>query len=69
MSVNTSVEETVKKIVTKIVRKSDADFARATSFKDLDADSLDIVQILVTLEDTFRQSTTWPALLPISNAR
>jgi acyl carrier protein len=43
----TSVEEIVKKIVTKIVRKSDADFAKATSFKDLEADSLDIVQILV----------------------
>jgi acyl carrier protein len=49
----TSVEEIVKKIVTKIVRKSDADFAKATSFKDLEADSLDIVQILVALEDHF----------------
>lgn len=53
MPVNTSVEETVKKVVTKIVRKSEADFASATSFKDLDADSLDIVQILVALEDTY----------------
>jgi acyl carrier protein len=53
MSANISVEETVKKIVTRIVRKSDADFETATSFKDLEADSLDIVQILVALEDTY----------------
>ena len=49
----TSVEETVKKIVTKIVRKSDNDFASASTFKDLGADSLDIVQILVAVEDAF----------------
>lgn len=48
-----SVEETVKKIVIKIVRKPDADFTSTTTFKDLGADSLDIVQILVALEDTF----------------
>ena len=53
MSTKTSVEETIKKIVTKIVRKADADFEAATSFKDLDADSLDIVQILVAIEDTY----------------
>ena len=46
-------EETLKKIVTKVVRKSEADFASAKSFKDLDADSLDIVQILVAVEDAF----------------
>jgi acyl carrier protein len=49
----TSIEETIKKVVTKIVRKPDADFEAATSFKDLEADSLDIVQILVALEDTY----------------
>ncbi len=48
-----SVEETVKKIVIRIVRKSDADFSPAATFKDLNADSLDIVQILVAIEDTF----------------
>ena len=53
MSVEMSVEETVKKIVTKIVRKPDADFTRASTFKDFNADSLDIVQILVAVEDTF----------------
>ncbi len=47
------VEETVKKIVTKIVRKPEIDFTPTTTFKDLGADSLDIVQILVALEDTY----------------
>ena len=53
MSVETSVEETVKKIVTKIVRKPESDFTPTATFKDFDADSLDIVQILVAVEDTF----------------
>lgn len=53
MSVETSIEETVKKIVTKIVRKPDTDFTPTATFKDFDADSLDIVQILVAVEDTF----------------
>ena len=53
MSMETSVEETVKKIVTRIVRKPDSDFKPAATFKDFDADSLDIVQILVAVEDTY----------------
>jgi len=48
-----SVEEKVKEIVLKIVRKPDADFSPTATFKDFDADSLDIVQIVVALEDTF----------------
>jgi len=48
-----SVEEKVKEIVTRITRKPDSDFTPTTTFKDLNADSLDIVQILVALEDTY----------------
>ena len=48
-----SVEETIKQIVVKITRKRDVDFKSTTRFKDLDADSLDRVQILVALEDAF----------------
>jgi acyl carrier protein len=48
-----SVEETIKKIVVRIVRKPDIDFIPTATFKDLKADSLDIVQILVAVEDTF----------------
>jgi acyl carrier protein len=53
MSVNTSVEETVKKIAARILRKKDIAFAPDTTFKDFGADSLDIVQILVAVEDTY----------------
>lgn len=53
MAIEVSVEETVKKIVTKVVRKPDVDFTPTSTFKDLNADSLDIVQILVALEDTY----------------
>lgn len=48
-----SVEETIKSTVLKIVRKEGFDFTPATTFKDLGADSLDIVQVLVALEDSF----------------
>jgi acyl carrier protein len=53
MSVEMSVEETIKKIVTRIVRKPDTDFVPSATFKDFGADSLDIVQILVAVEDTY----------------
>ncbi len=53
MSVNTSVEETVKNIAQKILRNKEFTFSPTTSFKDFGADSLDIVQILVAVEDTY----------------
>ena len=53
MSVEVSIEETVKNIVIKIARKPDIEFTPTTTFKDLNADSLDIVQMLVALEDTY----------------
>lgn len=53
MSINASVEETVKKIVLKIVRKPEMEFSPTATFKDLKADSLDVVQILVAIEDTY----------------
>ncbi len=46
-----SVEETVRKIVAKVLHKPD--FDSASTFKELDADSLDIVQILAAVEDTY----------------
>lgn len=48
-----SVEEDLKKIVARIVRKPDLDFAPTATFKDFEADSLDIVQILVAVEDKY----------------
>ncbi len=53
MSETENIEETLKEIVLRITRKPDADFSSDTQFKDLEADSLDIVQVLVALEDTF----------------
>ncbi len=48
-----AVEEKIREIVTRIVRKPIADFTPTATFKDLSADSLDIVQILVAIEDTY----------------
>jgi acyl carrier protein len=53
MSADTSVTETVKKIAAKILRRQEAELSMDASFKDLKADSLDVVQILVQVEDTY----------------
>jgi acyl carrier protein len=53
MSANMSVEETIKKIALKILRKTEITFGTNTTFRDLGADSLDIVQIMVNVEDTY----------------
>ena len=53
MSDEMTVEETLQEIATRILRKEDVKFSPTTTFKDLGADSLDIVQILVALEETF----------------
>ena len=67
MAVEMSVEETVKKIVAKVVRKPDIDFTPTSTFKDLNADSLDIVQILVALEDTYDMEIVDEELREITN--
>jgi len=53
MSVSPSVEETVKKIVMRIVRKKEDEYSPNATFQDMKADSLDMVQVLVALEDEF----------------
>jgi len=47
------IEEVVRNMVTRITRKDVSQFSRTATFKDLEADSLDVVQILVALEDYF----------------
>ncbi len=47
------VEETLRKIVAKIIRKDDVVLNPTTTFKELGADSLDVVQVLVALEETY----------------
>ena len=48
-----AVEEEIKSVITRVVRKPDAVIGPTTTFKDLEADSLDVVQILVALEDKY----------------
>lgn len=48
-----SVEETLKGIVVRIVHCDESVLTPATTWKDMKADSLDLVQILVAVEDTF----------------
>jgi acyl carrier protein len=48
-----SVEETLERIVLKVTRKKNVKFSLKTRFEDLDADSLDKVQVLVKLEETY----------------
>ena len=46
-----TVEEKVKETITRILRKPEEEIKPELSFKDMNADSLDIVQILVALEE------------------
>jgi acyl carrier protein len=48
-----TVEETLRKIIAKITRKEDVVLTPATTFKDLGADSLDVVQVMVALEEAY----------------
>lgn len=48
-----SVEETLERIVLKVTRKKNVNFSLRTRFEDLNADSLDKVQILVALEEAY----------------
>ena len=63
----TEVQEELKKIVTRIVRKPDLDFSPTATFKDFQADSLDIVQILVAIEDTYDIEIQDEALEGVTN--
>jgi acyl carrier protein len=47
------VEETLRKIVAKITRKEDVVLTPTMTFKELGADSLDVVQIMVALEEAY----------------
>jgi acyl carrier protein len=47
------VDETLRKIVAKITRKENVVLTPTTTFKELGADSLDVVQIMVALEEAF----------------
>lgn len=48
-----SIEEQIRSIVAKIVHVDESIITREGTFKDIKADSLDIVQALVAVEETF----------------
>jgi len=45
------VEQTLQKVTARVLRKDDIVLSRETTFKQLGADSLDVVQIMVALEE------------------
>jgi len=47
-----TTEETLKQITTKVLRK-EVNFNKDATFKDFAADSLDVVQILVGVEEAY----------------
>ncbi len=47
------VEEVLRSLIAKIIRKEDLVLTPETTFKDLGADSLDVVQIMVGIEEAF----------------
>ena len=49
-----SVEQTIKDIVIGILHCEKNALTLATAWKDLEADSLDLVQMLVALEETYK---------------
>jgi len=61
------VEEVLRGIVARVVRKPDLNFSPTATFKDYDADSLDIVQILVAIEDHYDIELQDEALQSVSN--
>jgi len=48
-----SIEEQIKDIVARIVHVDKGVLSREGTFKDIQADSLDVVQAMVAIEETF----------------
>jgi acyl carrier protein len=48
-----TVEEQIREIVAKITRVDKSIITRQSTFKEIKADSLDVVQALVAVEETF----------------
>jgi acyl carrier protein len=48
-----NVEEQVREIIARITRVDKGIITRESTFKEIKADSLDVVQALVAVEDTF----------------
>jgi len=62
-----SVEEEVKQIIRRITRKPDAEIAPESTFADLKADSLDIVQVMAAIEEKYDIELQEEALQHVKN--
>jgi acyl carrier protein len=62
-----SVEETLKKITERVIRKENLVLSPTTTFKELGADSLDVVQIMVALEEQLNIELVDEELKSITN--
>lgn len=69
MIVESSVEEEVRKIAARILRKPDFEIKEGATFKDFKADSLDIVQILVAVEDKYDIEVPEEALKEVTDIK
>ena len=47
------VEEAMRKLLVKILRKEKVVLDRKLTFKQIGADSLDIIQLMIAIEETF----------------
>ena len=61
------VEETLRKIIAKITRNENVVLTPTTTFKEMGADSLDVVQIMVALEETYDIELVDEELKALSN--
>jgi acyl carrier protein len=62
-----SIAEKVKEVVTENVHRLNVDIQPATTFEDLDANYLDVVQIVSALEDDYGVEITDEELLRVRN--
>lgn len=63
------VEETLQRIVCKVLHKERVDLSPTITFKDLGADSLDVVQVMVAIEEALDIELVDEELKSITNMR
>jgi acyl carrier protein len=63
----TSVQETLKKVTERVIHKENLVLSPTATFKEIGADSLDVVQIMVALEEQLNIELQDEDLKNISN--
>jgi len=64
---NLAVEETLSQIIAKVLHRDKVTLTDTTTFKELGADSLQVVQILVAIEDVLEVDLVDKELRDISD--